>query len=1025
MTDSPLGWSGRIAFNRPRPKPACRLALWFALLLGASQLLPAAPPPATEPAGATEYRIETWGLEEGLPQSSVIALAQTRDGYLWFGTFDGLVRFDGVRFTVFGQSKQPGFPSSAVVKLFADRAGRLWFKTTDDHSISVLDQGVFRSFGSTEGVGEGTGFSLLETKGGELLFARSSRAVRKFDGQRFVDYPALTTQSNGFAQTLDQDLAGTLHGAGNNYLAWFDQTNWVHVAAPNGASPIAVQSMTPARAGGMWMTINGQVARLHKGAWVENLGPIPWLPRIRAFTMLEDSRGALWIGTYGAGLYRRSDGGWTRVSQTEGLPHNIVRALLEDREGSLWVGTDGGGLSRLKPKFFTNYDTRDGLPENVVTAVREVTPGELWIGTHGGGLAVMRSNRISRVEFPTNTNHRWVWALEVDRGGTVWAGTFGPKLFAFPGGKYTEIALPGQAERQSIKAIHADRQGAVWVATHKGVLRYTNGQPREFTTRDGLTDNNVRVIMETPDGTLWFGASQGLSRFAQGRFTRVEDGGQLVNIRALSAVDGAIWVGLSDGLARWRDGKLAVLKKADGLPFENVESVTADGLGNLWLSGGRGVCRAQLADLNDFADGRRRFIDAFLYTKSDGLGSGEATGGHQPVAWQSTDGRLWFCTVGGLSAIDPRKVKPNTVPPPVMIEEVLADAKPLRTALQCGATNAITVAPGVRNVEVHYTGLSLVAPGQVLFKYRLEGLDQDWVLAGTRRTAFFQGLGPGHYRFQVTACNNHGVWNETGASLALIVQPFFWQTAWFQGGTALGIALLLLTIYHRRVSFLKRERQAQRDFSLRLIGSQEQERKRLAGEIHDGLGQNLLIIKNRAEAAMGDKDPQMMAAQLGEITKSALEAIQEVRVIAHNLRPYQLDRLGLTMALQAIAKQFNTPTLNVTSEIDPVTKLLPPENEINFYRIIQESLNNVAKHSGAKNAWLTVRKKPEHVVVEIRDDGRGFDYEGIMRNPASKRGLGLTGLMERARSINGELVINSAPGKGACLTLTVPIGAVG
>jgi|GEM_PF-292756 len=971
-----------------------------------------------------QYLVRNWGLDEGLPQTTVTCFAQTPDGYLWFGTLNGLVRFDGVRFKVFGDFAEPGLPNREIINLHVDKSGRLWIKTIHSTGISLLEKGVFRFLTTADGVVNGPGFSFHEPVRDNLILLRTNHLMRKFDGLKFIESSDLVKLARHKGFILREDLVGNLYGIGELSLSWFNREEWVETTTPDGSPKPHVQGTALARSGGIWVAANKHIGRFDKGVWHESAGEYPWpRKRIRAHTLMEDSDGNLWAGSYGDGLYRWNGKSWKLV---EGLPATVIRSLFEDHEGNIWVGTDGGGLCQLKPKLFNNYTTRDGLPENIITAVREVNPGEMWIGTHGGGLVVMKDSRFHPVYFPEYLNYRWFWALDADRSGTVWAGLYGSKVFSFANGNYqkpTELPVSKENQREAITAVLTDRSGGLWVATRNGLLRYDNGVPHEFTSQDGLSGVSIRAIVETTDGVLWVGTEKGLHRFDHGTFTSIGGKEKLGDVLGLHAYKNDLWVGMGDkkGLARIRGNEIVVFKPEHGLSHDSTENIIADDSGNLWVTGNRGLCRMVLSDLEAFAEGKRKSIEGFIYGKDDGLGSKEMPAGHQPNVWKGRDGRLWFGTVGGLSVIDPKHIKPNLIPPRVWIEEVLADDRPKRSGIQSALPAKISINPGSRTVEIHYTALSFLAPGQVLFKYRLHGFDKDWTLAGNRRVAYYQGLSPGTYKFHVAACNNHGVWNETGATLTLTMLPFFYQNIWFQASALLGIILLVLYAFNRRVSVLKHERQIQRDFSQRLIQSQEQERKRLAGEIHDSLGQNLLIIKNRALIALSEAGSTQVASHLQEIANSAGEAVNEVRTISHNLRPYQLDRLGLTKALEAILNQFGTASLTIFKEIESVDKLIPAEHEINLYRIVQESLSNTVKHSRARNVWVTIKRENFRIVATIRDDGGGFDYNAMISDRGSKRGLGLTGLVERAHAMGGRLEIDSRPGHGTFLTLVVPI----
>lgn len=306
------------------------------------------------------------------------------------------------------------------------------------------------------------------------------------------------------------------------------------------------------------------------------------------------------------------------------------------------------------------------------------------------------------------------------------------------------------------------------------------------------------------------------------------------------------------------------------------------------------------------------------------------------------------------------------------------------------------------------------------FKYRLEGLDKDWVDAGSRRTAYYSHVPPGTYTFRVMAANSDGVWNREGATVSVTVVPRFYRTWWFLALAVATLAGVFSVAYRRRVARLERKRAAQEAFARALISSQESERKRIAAELHDGLGQNLLVIKNRAQMALGAAgDPARAMQEVDEISATAAQAIQEVREIAHNLRPYQLDHLGPTKAVESMIRKVSSATgIKFTVALDSLDGLFPEEDEINFFRIIQESVNNVVKHSGASAASLTAARSGRTLHVELQDDGRGFAPETRHAELADGLGgLGLRGIAERVRILGGTHSINSAPGRGTIITL--------
>ncbi|MCY7347745.1 MAG: histidine kinase [Pyrinomonadaceae bacterium] len=596
-----------------------------------------------------------------------------------------------------------------------------------------------------------------------------------------------------------------------------------------------------------------------------------------------------------------------------------------------------------------------------------------------------------------------------------------------------------------IYAIHADRENALWIGGSSGLRRFKDGVLTGFTTADGLAGNDVKVIIEARAGGLWIGTYDGLTRLQNGQLTswRETDGLPSRTVRALyEDADGTLWIGSYDGgLARFKDGKFTRYTTKTALPNDGAFQILEDDNRNFWISSNRGIYRVKKDELNDFADGRRATVTAIAYGKSDGMLNAECNGGRSPAGIRTRDGRLWFPTQDGVAVIDPREIKANSQPPPVVIETVKIDnelseppavagglsrgsralnSNESQTDVQPSATadgSDITIEPSQQNFEIGYTALSFINSENLQFKYKLEGLDDDWIDAGTRRLAYFSHVPPGGYTFRVIAANSDGVWNEQGATLKIVVLPPFYRTWWFITLAAIGIGILAYLLFRRRVAQINLKHAAELAFSRRLIDSQEQERKRLAAELHDGLGQNLVVIKNRALLGMrkGD-DKERVMKEFDNISESATLAIEEVREITNNLRPHLLDRLGLTRSINAMLKKVSG-VIEIESEIDSIDNIFSDAQEISVYRIVQESVNNVIKYSNASVAQVVIKPSANTLLITIEDDGTGFDFEATK----SKSGFGLVGLKERTQLLNGEFSIDSKIGQGTKITVKIPV----
>jgi signal transduction histidine kinase len=402
----------------------------------------------------------------------------------------------------------------------------------------------------------------------------------------------------------------------------------------------------------------------------------------------------------------------------------------------------------------------------------------------------------------------------------------------------------------------------------------------------------------------------------------------------------------------------------------------------------------------------------------------ECNGGGQPAGWKRRDGTLWFPTARGVVRVDPAAVTSNAVPPPVAIERVLVD----RTEVD--PRGEIDVSPGRRDLEIHYTGLSYSAPEHVRFRYMLAGLDTGWTDAGTRRSVYYSHLPPGRYTFRVIAANGDGVWNTTGSHMQLRIVPAFYQTWWFVVFAGLVLATAGFAIHDRRVRGLTRAKAAQEAFSRRLIESQEAERKRIAAELHDSLSQTLVVIKNRALLSLRTPDDSQRALdQMDEIAEAATDAIDEVKEIAYNLRPFHLDRLGLTAAIDVmLSRMADAHGLRIEKDLDPLDDVFPKDQEINIYRIVQEGLTNIVKHASATDVRVTIKRDTRSVAIALEDNGRGFTRDAtaggagaVTAGGAGNGGFGLQGMAERARLFGGEPIVQSVPGQGTTIRLTLDV----
>ena len=661
----------------------------------------------------------------------------------------------------------------------------------------------------------------------------------------------------------------------------------------------------------------------------------------------------------------------------DGLPHNFSTAVFEDSQGSLWIGTNSG-IARLKDGAITAWPASQARPEN--DSISEDRAGNVWFSSKGQ-LSQFRQGRFTRWTAAHGLPHEPVRELLGDRAGNLWISNPGHGLTLFGGGRFRTFDKPDGLADNEVTALYEGRSGEVWAGTRNGGISRFDRETQRFiswTPKDGLPGDQVIAFYEDREKNLWIGTNGGgLQRFKNGRFSAIT---------------------VRNGLY-------------DNRTFQ-ILSDTEDDSGNLWMSSNRGIFRVSLRELNDFADGRAGSVNSFVYGVVDGMLNRECNGA-SPGGWKTRDGRLWFPTVKGVVSLDPRQ---RDIPPSrIAIERVTLDRVPLPAGLP------VRIGPDHENLEIEYTGINWHRPQQIRFKYQLAGFNQDWVEAGTRRTAYFSHLPPGDYTFKLIADNGEGQWTMGGPTLRVVVLPPFYLTWWFVTLALIAVAGMIFALFKYRISQLEERQAAQQAFARQLLESQEAERKRIAAELHDSLGQNLLVIKNRAMLSAMTLPDEQTRTQFNEFSDAVAQSLEEVRTISHDLRPPHLDQLGLRTALVAmIEKVAASSTIEFGYIMDELDGILPAADEIKLYRIVQECLNNILKHSEATKAEIRIEAREGGLGIMIHDNGRGFTGNG---NAQGRIGLGLQGIAERVRIMGGTHSIQSSPGRGTSFKMRIEFKA--
>jgi signal transduction histidine kinase/ligand-binding sensor domain-containing protein len=1002
-----------------------RLFRFAAAVIGALTTFVVLNPARSQP--LIDYFVENWQTDEGgLPQNSVTSLVQTSDGYLWIGTFNGLARFDGTRFVVFDAGNTPGFRGSRVTSLYEDSRGVLWI----GHETGDLTR-MYR--------GEFVNADLGAAWPGGLVVA--------IDADEKDDLWALN--NDGIAMRLrDQArVAAGVEGGASPGVPLFararDKRLWVvrgTVFAPidgredNSAPPPSgtFQRACASRDGGFWVIRENRIRQWKEGAWKRDLGAPPWGGSF-VTALMETRGGNLVVGTLDRGLFVLSPSGDVRhYGRAEGLGHDWVRSLREDLEGGLWVGTGGGGLSALRPRRVRMLNPPNGWEGRAVLSVTPSRDGALWIGTEGAGVFSWRDGKFQQFREANGLYNTYVWSVLETRSRELWVGTWGRGVFIEQEGNFRPAP---EMEGSTLAAVALfEGKSGLWVGGENG-LGHWNGAQWSWKTNAGNTAiRDVRAICEDPAGAIWFGmASGGLGKLENDQVTLYHKhdglGGDFV--WALRAEpDGTIWIGtFGNGLCRYRQGKFTTISTQNGLPNNVIGQIVADESGFLWFASYGGIFRARRDDLNACADGKLDLVPTLRYGKADGLATLECTGGAQPAACRTPDGKLWFATTKGLAVVDPINVRSNTIPPPIVIEELWVDGKSIDLAAGRGGSPPaaaraanLEIAPGARRFEFHYTGLSLLAPDGVRFRYRLEGWESDWIDAGPRRAVNYSYLPPGRYTFHVTACNNDGLWNETGAATDFVVLPHFWQRRDFIAGTivagALAIALAARGVtkqrMRRKFAVLERERAIER------------ERSRIAKDIHDDLGASLTRITLLSQASKREGDsPREAAEALDRIYETARDVTRTMDEIVWAVNPRHDTLDSLVTYLGRFAQEY-LRSAKIRCRLDVPIELpaWPVTAEIrhNLFLAFKESLHNIVRHAQATEAKVTLDLLDGGFQISVADNGRGIDGGGSAENSSPDRlatGNGLENIRKRLAEIGGETEMKSGLGLGVTISFRI------
>ena len=968
------------------------------------------------------YTVQRWeagAAEDGLPQNTVTAVVQTKDGYLWVGTYGGLARFDGLHFTVFNDNNSPGLASSRVTSLFEASDGILWIGH-ESGEVSSYRQGHFQVAEFKANWSGGKIEDLATDAAGDIWLLNSDGLLARFrDGLVLTPESGTATKVVELARSRD----GKIWVGRNGRVSELRDQKLVPLPFAEADANHYVTGIGVSQDNGLWVVLGEEVRKWKDGSWVEELGGVPW-PLKPVHNVIETQSGALAISSSDSGLLllQGGTGASSVFNRTNGFPSDWVTALCEDREGNLWAGTGGAGLAALRPGVIQTVSPRDEWLGRAVLSVYPGSDDSLWVGTEGAGLYRLRNSQWDRFAEDRGIDVPYVWSVVEDGQDRLWIGTWNGGARTLQGDHF-EVAPGLEAFNAPVTALLQAREGGLWMGTGAGLMHYNAGKyvwPGQG-EHSGAAD--VRAIAQSRDGTVWFGTSgSGLGRLKAGRIQwfHKADGLASEYVGCMQFEDDdTLWIGtLGGGLNRFKNGRFTTVGLKQGLPNEFIGHIEDDGLGFFWISTHNGIIRVARSKLNACADGKISDVFFRTFGLNDGLPTLNCSSGLQAAGCKTADGHIWFSTSRGLVAITPGNVRTNQIPPPVVVEVMLLDEQPV--PLTHSTAEKLLVPPGRHRIEFQFSGLSFIASERIEFKHRLINWEDDWVNSGTKRAINYNYLPPGEYEFEVAARNNDGVWSKRNALVAFTVLPFFWETPWFRIVFAAALVAGATSI----VWFEMRRRMHSQLESLERQRGIENERARIAKDIHDDLGSTLTRITMLSDPARGaGEGTTSYAANLNQIHTAARELTRSMDEIVWAINP-QHDTLESLMAyLEGFAQEsLGTAKVRCRLEVPLHFPVLPltAEARHNLFLAFKEALHNAVKHSGATEVRIIAGINPSEFTLILQDNGCGFSPVEADQNGF---GNGLVNMCRRLAKIGGQCKIESVPGRGTNITFIVNLQA--
>ena len=1019
----------------------------------------------------SQYVHNSWTVDNGLPQNSVSSLVQSWDGYLWFGTEEGLVRYDGVQFTSFDKQVDSAFGVNDIVTVLKTRQGEIWAGTRGA-GIVIYNGTSFRVLNDSTGLASNFITALSEDRDGTIWIGTYGGGLARYAKNDVSIYGASKGFSAEFVSEIVQDQGGVIWAGSEQGIFRLDNDSFVRYEGA-GLGQAFITTLYPDNTGRMW------IATRESGLFVWSADSFTQQEHTvfksgYVTSMIQDQAGSVWMGMTGGTLVRSTS---ESIESSSDITQSDILGLLEDREGTLWIGTRGDGLHQLRNSAFTPYSTPEGLSSNRVYTIYEQEAEGMWVGT-AQGLNLIKDNRVVAAPLTDPMAEKEILAITGGFEQDLWIGTYGEGLFQKEGERFHQYTTAEGLPSNNVFALTTDSKGRVWVGTDAGVGLYDGERFSIIDTTQGLPSQYITAFSESQDGAMWIGTyDAGLTKYNQKvlQAYNAENGLSTNGVLALHEDnDGVLWIGTyGGGLNRLRANAITSYSTDNGFYNDNVYVILEDDENHLWMTCNKGVFRVDKAVLNQIARGNQQSILSTVFGKTEGLRSAETTGGQQPAGWKSNDGMLWFPTIEGVASINPYDLQKNSVKPTVILERLIVDYESINLFEE------IELAAGAKKLQFKFTAPSFVVPERVLFQFMLDGVDEEWSEPNTRRDAFYTNLSPGNYTFKVRAANNDGVWSETAASISFNLQPHFYQTLWFRSIAVLSFLLMGLLFYRVRIQQLKKQQEnlerivEERTRDLRLEKEKTEASKKIieaqaahlkeldrfktrffANISHEFRTPLTMIIGPLENALSGIYGPLegKLNRQIGIMLRNAQRLLRLINQLL-DLSKIESGKMELRTQQRNIVAFLEGVLLSCTSLADKKEISLTfesPRDEIKLYfepdkleKVFFNLLSNALKFTpnGGVISLNLYEKEPSSefeegsVEIHVIDTGRGIPEEdlphifdrfhqvdGSNTREFEGTGIGLALVQELVLLHKGKISVRSTMGTGTSFIAQLPLG---